>query len=210
MTKRICGRPHKKRCRHCKTWFVPDRRNYPKQRYCGKRECRQASKKASQRKWLAKNPSYFRDSPEVSPNLERVRAWRARNPKYWQREKRNQERLTKCSDTKNDSAIQIGSSASRAVMEQSFPSRSPTLQDLLISQLPEKTSIPAQNSETALQDLLIKHHFVLEGLTTHLFGDALQDSARSALDLCYAMGRKKGQFYNPFNPKIMEDKNHDP
>ena len=118
--------------------------------------------------------------------------------------------MHKCSYTKKDSAIETSSCPSRMVVEQSAPPRSPTLQDLFFSQLSEKTSIPTQNSETALQDLLIKHHFVLEGLTSHLFGDALQDPARSALDLCYAMGRKKGQFYHPFNPKTMEDNNHDP
>jgi len=210
MTNRIGDRPHKKRCRHCKKWFVPDRRNYPKQHHCGKRECRQAGKQASQKKWLMKNPGYFRDGPEASTNLERVRAWRARNPKYWQRKRRFQETLDKCSDTKNGSAIQTSSYGSQIVSEPSLPSRSVTLQDLFSSQLSEKTSIPTQNVETALQDLLIKHHFVLEGLTSHLFGDALQDPARSALDLCYAIGRKKGQFHHPFNPKIMEDKNHDP
>lgn len=194
MTNRIGDRPHKKRCSHCKKWFVPDRGNYPKQHYCGKEGCRQASKQASQKKWLTKNPGYFRDGPETSTNLERVRAWRARNPKYWQRERRFQETLDKCSDTKNDSAIQTSSCVSQTVLDQSLPPRSLTLQDLFSSQLSEKTSIPTQNSETALQDLLIKHHFVLEGLTSHLFGDALQDPARSALDLCYAMGRKKGQF----------------
>ena len=162
MTKRIGDRPHKKRCRHCSKWFVPDRRNYPKQHYCGKGECRQASKKASQRKWLRKNQGYFSDGPERSTNLDRVRAWRAQNPKYWQREKRNQKTQRQSSDRKNLSAIQTSSSAPGTIADQSLPSRSSTLQDRFGSQPSEKTSVPTQNNETSLQDLLIKHHFVLE------------------------------------------------
>ena len=175
-------------------WFIPDRRNYPHQHFCGKVECRQASKKASQKKWLAKNPDYFRDGPGKSTNLERVRAWRARNPNYWQREKRFQKSRTQGANTKNAPATWKTCDLAVSIAEKSRPSSNFTLQDLLAVQLTEKSSVPAQNIETPLQDLLIKHHFVLEGLTSHLFGDALQDPARSALDLCYDMGRKKKPF----------------
>lgn len=210
MPKRIVDRPHKKRCRSCSEWFVPDCRNYPHQHFCGKPECRQASKTASQKKWLAKNPDYFRDGPEKSTNLERVRAWRARNPKYWQREKRFQNPTKQCSSTKTAAISQENSDATVSITEQSLPPTPLTLQDLLIPQFSEESSVPLQNKEIALQDLLIKHHFVLEGLTSHLFGDALQDPARSALDLCYDMGRKKNCFDHSFNPKTTEGSTHDP
>jgi hypothetical protein len=76
----------KRRCKHCKEYFIPDYRNNAKrQRYCGKAECRKASKKASQQKWLGKpeNKEYFRGST----NVERVQEWRKANPDYRQRKK---------------------------------------------------------------------------------------------------------------------------
>jgi len=68
----------KKKCRHCGRLFRPDSRNHKKQKYCSKPECRKASKAESQRKWVAKNPKYFR-SPE---NTFRVQQWRKENPGY--------------------------------------------------------------------------------------------------------------------------------
>jgi len=71
----------KKRCRHCRRLFIPDYRNRNSQKYCKKTECRNASKAASQKKWLHKpeNKDYFR-GPE---NIQRVREWRRRHPGYW-------------------------------------------------------------------------------------------------------------------------------
>lgn len=75
----------KKRCQNCRTLFVPDSRNYKSQQYCFKPECRKASKKASQEKWLSKseNQDYFR-CPE---NVERVQKWRKNHPGYSKRPK---------------------------------------------------------------------------------------------------------------------------
>ena len=78
------------RCAHCGERFEPDRYNAYHQRYCGKPECRRASKAESQRKWLAKNPDYFR-GPD---NCARVRLWREANPRYWRRSKRRRRRRT--------------------------------------------------------------------------------------------------------------------
>jgi hypothetical protein len=68
---------------HCGELFHPDARNTYHQRYCGKAECRRASKAASQHRWLGKaaNQDYFR-GPD---NVERVRAWRAAHPGYGRR-----------------------------------------------------------------------------------------------------------------------------
>jgi hypothetical protein len=61
--------------------FTPDYRNAHHQFYCGKAACRQASKAASQRRWLRHpaNRNYFRD-PD---NARRVRLWRQAHPGYW-------------------------------------------------------------------------------------------------------------------------------
>ena len=77
-------KPYRKRkCLHCRELFRPDPRNLRHQRYCSKLACRQASKAASQRRWLGKaqNRNYFRGAI----NGQRVRAWRAAHPGYWKR-----------------------------------------------------------------------------------------------------------------------------
>jgi hypothetical protein len=72
-----------RKCRHCGAWFRPDPRNARHQRYCSEPACRQASKAASQRHWLAKpeNQDYFRGAEHVA----RVQRWRAEHPGYWRR-----------------------------------------------------------------------------------------------------------------------------
>jgi hypothetical protein len=77
-------RPHTKRkCKHCQTFFAPDPRSATRQRHCSKPACRQASKAASQHRWLQKpgNRDYFTGPTHV----ERVRQWRRAHPGYWRR-----------------------------------------------------------------------------------------------------------------------------
>jgi hypothetical protein len=75
-----CGQ---RRCKHCKELYRADVRSRRNQEYCGKAECRRASKKASQDRWLHsdKGRGYFR-GPE---SVERVRQWRAAHPGYGKR-----------------------------------------------------------------------------------------------------------------------------
>ena len=72
-----------RKCKHCQTFFAPDPRSAKRQRYCSTPACRQASKAASQRRWLHKpvNRDYFRGPTHV----ERVRQWRQAHPGYWRR-----------------------------------------------------------------------------------------------------------------------------
>lgn len=76
---------HRRKCRCCNIFFTPERHNPSRQFYCSKAECRQASKAASQRRWLRKpaNRNYFRDPA----NVQRVQQWRQANPGYWKRTK---------------------------------------------------------------------------------------------------------------------------
>src|SRR5262245_46159456 len=73
----------KRKCKHCKAFFDPDRRNVGRQQYCSQPPCRQASKAASQRRWLQKpaNRDYFSGPTHV----ERVRQWRQDHPGYGRR-----------------------------------------------------------------------------------------------------------------------------
>ena len=74
----------RRKCRGCSDFFFPDSRNEHHQHYCGKPACQQASKVASQRRWLRKpaNRDYFRGSD----NTQRVRDWRKAHPGYWKRQ----------------------------------------------------------------------------------------------------------------------------
>lgn len=76
-------RPRRRKCRCCNQFFVPDPRTADRQRYCFERSCRQASKAASQRRWLSRNGNgdQFRGPEEVR----RVQAWRKAHPGYWRR-----------------------------------------------------------------------------------------------------------------------------
>lgn len=71
----------RRKCRHCKAFFQAEPRNRHHQRYCGRPECRRASKAASQRKWerQPENRDYYR-GPEKA---QKVRAWQAAHPGYW-------------------------------------------------------------------------------------------------------------------------------
>lgn len=74
-------RGSKRKCLHCKTRFRPDHRNRNRQQYCSSSECRKASKKASQKRWLTKseNRDYFKHETHVR----RVQEWRKAHPNYW-------------------------------------------------------------------------------------------------------------------------------
>jgi len=76
--------PNKRcKCKNCHTLFYPDSRNAKRQKFCRTFECRKASKRQSQRKWLNKpqNKDYFK-GPE---NILRVQQWREQHPGYWRR-----------------------------------------------------------------------------------------------------------------------------
>jgi hypothetical protein len=73
--------PTRRKCRCCCKFFLPDARTTDRQHYCSKPACRQASKAASQRRWLSKagNGDYFRGADQVR----RVQQWRQGQPGYW-------------------------------------------------------------------------------------------------------------------------------
>jgi hypothetical protein len=75
----------RRKCRCCKQYFIPDYRNDTRQKFCTAPPCRQASKAASQRRWLRKGEN--RDCFGSSNRLEKVRAWRKAHPGYWRKRK---------------------------------------------------------------------------------------------------------------------------
>lgn len=76
-----------RKCLYCEEFFTPDARNRKRQHYCAKESCRQASKAASQRRWLSRpeNTDYFRDAD----NAARARAWQAAHPGYWKKRRKS-------------------------------------------------------------------------------------------------------------------------
>jgi hypothetical protein len=73
----------RRKCQHCKEFYLPDRRNLHHQRYCSEAACRRQSKAESQRRWVQNpdNQNYF-SGPQ---NSQRVKEWRKRNPGYWRK-----------------------------------------------------------------------------------------------------------------------------
>lgn len=51
--------PHKRPCRICRGWFMPDPRVGDRQRVCSSPECQAARRKKTQASWRERNPEYF-------------------------------------------------------------------------------------------------------------------------------------------------------
>ena len=84
-------KPRRRRCLCCQKLFGSDPRLRHRQKYCSESDCRAASKRSSQQRWLRKpeNHEYFRGAQHV----DRVQAWRAQNPGYWRKAPINGEPL---------------------------------------------------------------------------------------------------------------------
>jgi hypothetical protein len=65
-----------KRCAHCGCHLDLNPR-VKNQRYCGKKECQRARKRAWQKRKMADDPDYRTNQRESN------KAWREKNPDYW-------------------------------------------------------------------------------------------------------------------------------
>jgi hypothetical protein len=138
-------RTRQRRCKNCSELYKPDPRHFKRQKFCRKPECRAASKKYSQQKWLNKkeNQNHF-SGPE---NVMRVQEWRKRNPGYWKREKPSKK-------------ASLGEDA---------------LQDMTSSQTVGGKGSSIDLIQIPLQDLISAKTFVFIGFDTHLNKIALQE-----------------------------------
>jgi len=132
------GRIKKKKCRNCRKLFTPDPRAINSQTYCFEPDCRKASKKASQKKWLSKpeNQDYFRGPG----NVERVQEWRKNNPGYWKRVKKQNALQDPLSAQPTENNINTGGFTNNV------------LQDFLQAQPPVIVGLIANFTGSALQD----------------------------------------------------------
>jgi hypothetical protein len=151
----------RRKCLNCKELFLPDYRSGQRQRYCHKPDCRKASKRESQRAWLAKpdNQSYFRDAQ----NAERVRQWQKAHPDYWKNTARYRGR------TLQDGCPEPAPEQAPAAQEVTPLSPDRTLQDLCTMQTPLFVGLISMFVGSTLPEdiakstrrLLIKGHDIL-------------------------------------------------
>ena len=135
----------KRKCRCCKKTFIPDYRNIKHQRYCNKPECRKASKARCQRRWVEKNPTYFKGSG----NVDRMLEWRRTHP--------GRQRRKGSGTVLQDNCNQIADVKQEVIT-------------LLPPEPPEPTALPPVS-----QDFCLAQHPVFVGLIAHLMGSLLQD-----------------------------------
>ena len=148
----------KKRCKHCRKLFPPDPRNANRQKFCREPDCRKASKKDSQQRWLNKpeNRDYFR-CPE---NVTRVQQWRKANPGYWEKNQNALQEPLSGQDVVNiDDTNELGFSA---------------LQDLLSPQPSVLIGLIANITGLALQDDIAKTIRHLQQLGQDILNSATQ------------------------------------
>ena len=133
--------PTRRKCRCCTKFFIPDSRTADRQRYCSLPACREASKAASQRRWLSKNGNgdLFRGANEVR----RVQLWRESHPGYWK--KKN---LSSQGTQVVDGQIANPDQSSRNVLR-ALPS---TLQDYCLAQDPAFVGLISMVTGSTLQE----------------------------------------------------------
>ena len=150
----------KRKCRHCRGFFVPDYRNVGRQRYCSKLPCKLASKADSQQRWRQQpeNHDYFRGPDHV----QRVQRWRQAHPGYWRRP------TPKASETPN-------------ALQETLAPQEPSTQSVS-----ENLETPQQG---ALQDSFFLQPSVLVGLIAQLTGFALQDDIAGVARRLQQLGR---------------------
>lgn len=154
----------KRRCRHCRKFYEPDRRNLKHQRHCSKAECRRARKRKSQRRWLnkAENRGYF----SGSENVARVQLWREEHPGYWRR-------VAKAEGALQDDCL----GQSTETTEQSGKFVVTALQDVLASQDLMLIGLIAQLTGVTLQDDIALAGRRLVRLGQDILGGASETSA---------------------------------
>jgi hypothetical protein len=137
----------RRRCKHCHDLYKPDPRNLKRQKFCNKPECKIASKKHSQQKWLIQSQN--RDHFSGPENVIRVQQWREQNPGYWKREKPTK------SVSLFENALQETLSM-KTVTNKGFSSDliRNALQDSLSAKTLVIIGLDAQLNKTALQDII--------------------------------------------------------
>ena len=155
------------RCLHCNELYKPDARNRSRQRYCSQPDCRRASKRASQARWLAKpgNAEYFRGAA----NTERNRCWREANPGYWKRSGRSCTQQDACSAEDAEDQEVMGSQAEG------------TQQDPLLMQLAVFVGLIAKLTDSTQQETIDRSVRRLHALGNEVLAQSQETQAAESL-----------------------------
>jgi hypothetical protein len=135
----------RRRCKNCDDLFKLDPRNLKRQKFCRKSECKEASTRHSQQKWLLKpkNKDYF----SGPANVIRVQQWRQQNPDY----------------------------STRKISEKTSPLIKGALQETLSTDTTINKGFPNDLIQIALQDSLSAKTLVVISFDTQLNKTTLQD-----------------------------------
>ena len=170
-------KPRRRKCRHCNQLFNPEHRNLYHQHYCQAPDCRQASKAASQRRWLSQgsNRDYFRGSHQVR----RVQEWRKAHPGYWKRKKPPSRR----SQIAERQTVNPGQSSCNVL-----PSSLRTLQDFCLAQEPVFVGLLSMFTGSTLQEDIAATTRKLLDRGRNILGLVLPESRNS--QLCFDYDRQ--------------------
>lgn len=81
----------KRKCKNCGILFRPNKNNAYHQHYCTKSECKQASAKASKRKYRKRKS---RDQAFKIRESERVKKYQRENPDYYKKRKKSSKKVS--------------------------------------------------------------------------------------------------------------------
>ena len=138
-----------RKCLHCKSVFLADRRNLRHQLYCSQPPCKLQSKRQAQKRWLSKpeNRDHFKGADQVA----RVRAWRKSHPGYG----KNRQRRPRLA--LQDLCMPQVTPPQPVLTADPQDLFANALQDLSRQQLPLVVGLIAQTLGSALQDDIVHH-----------------------------------------------------
>jgi hypothetical protein len=158
--------PSEHKCLCCGALFRPSKR-HPRQQFCPAPDCRKASKEDSQRRWLGRQPDYFRGPVHV----ERVKAWRKAHPGYSHAKRRKKSKVATEVKALQDlvrhevppaEAVATNSQAASSDFSQKDVLAAaadfglePTLQDLALLQVPLTAGLIVSLTGVSLQETFI-------------------------------------------------------
>ena len=160
-------RTRKRKCPHCKDFFLPDRRQVDRQKYCSKPECQKARQALNWRRWFSRPEN--RNIYGHEENVDRVREWRAANPGYWRRPSLKRNALPKASppqpvDSQEDNSNLTDFALPKALLTQ------PSFLVGLMSHL-TGNALPKDIAESARRFVLLGQDILGTGPGNHPKGD---------------------------------------
>ena len=151
------------KCEHCNCYFIPNKYNYHRQRYCSRVECQHVSRISSRRKYRKEDKNCT--PPKRQKETERVKRWQKKHPDYKKRQKK----------AKKESK--------EYVLRDIAPAQNSILRD--IAQLKSEVSLIPE-----LRNTVVYYKCVTAGLTSVLSGDVLREIIGGQLDRYYDIGSR--------------------